>query len=421
MKEPQVQALDTLHYFYSFIHEPLIRCIITFSGHIDEDALRKAVDLAVKALPVIKCGFEVKDGKPRWFNGNYSADDIVKLIESGGDIESQALELAVSVIDISSGPQVKIFILRGETFDKLIIVINHMVCDGSGFKEYIYLLARLYTGFAQNSSCFEDLSELDRSMAPLIGSLKIKDKIKILSSKTQLEKQKNDIVFDFKGDKTNPFIEKRRIEKDIFDHARSYAKKNDVTLNDIFMAEYMRIIVKETGNSRAILPCPVDLRRFINKKNRFGISNLTSNYICDISIEPGEPFIDTVQKVSGEMKRQKSDISCIKPVMLLGIGFRLLSFAKLRKVFNDSFTIPVVSYTNLGVLDRELLVFGNTEITDAYLTGAVKYVPYFQISVSSYDETITLTCNMYGTDDDRNRIRSILELFENEMSDNTRA
>jgi NRPS condensation-like uncharacterized protein len=123
--------------------------------------------------------------------------------------------------------------------------------------------------------------------------------------------------------------------------------------------------------------------------------------------------------VSAEMYMQKESISCLKPVMLIAALFNILSFARLRSIFDKTFTIPVVSYTNLGLLDSELLRFGNTEIKDAFLTAAVKYVPYFQITMSSYKEICTLSCNMYGTDKDRKRIKSILESFDKELKENT--
>lgn len=419
MKEPRVEAMDSMQYFYSSKHEPLIRCIINFKGHIDEGVLKKAVDLSAKALPIILCRFEITNEKPHWRYAGFTSDDVVKTVKAGRDIESDTEKLAISVIDVFSEPQVKIFILSGEVSDKLIIIINHMVCDGAGFKEYIYLLARLYTGFTQNNSNSEDLISFDRGLSPLLKSFTFQEKIKILSSKTELKKQKNDLVLDFEGDKTNPFIEKRRIAPESFLSIKNYAKKNGVTINDIFLTEYVRIISSETGKDRVILPCPVDLRKYLKGKP-FGVSNLTSNYICDITLSPDEEFLTTLKKVSTGMYRQKDSLSCLKPVMLIAPIYNLLSFKKLHSIFDKKFTIPVVSYTNLGLLDNELLRFGNTEIKDAYLTAAVKYVPYFQLTMSSYNGSCTISCNMYGTDKDRNRIRSILESFEKDISENTK-
>jgi NRPS condensation-like uncharacterized protein len=52
-------------------------------------------------------------------------------------------------------------------------------------------------------------------------------------------------------------------------------------------------------------------------------------------------------------------------------------------------------------------------VKEAYLTGAVKYEPYFQVAVSTFDDNCTLSCNMYGTKHDR----ELLESFLAEMSD----
>ncbi len=418
MNNISVEALGAMHYFYSFVHEPLIRCVITFSGHIDEAVLKKAVDLSAEAVPAVKSRFEIKKDRPCWRHKNFTADDIVQTVKADPEIIGQPEKLAASIIDFFSGPQVKIYLLRYESSDTLIVIVNHMVCDGTGFKEYLYLLARLYSQIYNNGGYTENFRVTERSLSRLLKSFTFKEKLEILLSKPSLGKQKNDIAIPFQGDKSSPFIETHRLQREVFTQAKAFAKNNHASLNDIFLTAYTRIINMETGINRVILPCPVDLRRFITSSNPPGICNLTSNLICDVTLASGESFMQTLKKVSGEMKSQKSDKSCVKPVMILGAAYRIFSFAHLQKFFAKSFTLPVVSYTNLGIIEKSRLSFEKAEVLDAYLTGAVKYVPYFQISVSSFDGTCTLSCNMYGTEEDRAKIKSLLSSFENEISEN---
>ena len=418
MGKLSVQPLEALQYFYSAAHEPAMRCMITFLGHIDETILKKAVNLSARTAPIIKCGFETTKNRPRWRYTGLTADDIVQMVKADPKAKQQPEKLAVSVIDFFSGPQTKIYILRNQTSDTLIIIMNHMVCDGVGFKEYLYLLARLYTALYNNSDYTEKFEPTQRSLAPLLHSLTLKDKMKIFFSKPELEKQKNNIVIPFEGDTSSPFIETHCLPREVLGDIKAYAQKNHATLNDVFLTAYIRIINRETGSKRVILPCPVDLRKFIPRSKQPGICNLTSNLICDVTLEQGESFVQTLNKVSCEMKHQKSSHSCVKPVMVLTIAYRMFTFAYLKKLFSKSFTIPVVSYTNLGKIEKNRLGFGKTAITNAVMTGAVKYVPYFQITVSSFDEICTLSCNMYGTGNDRDRIKSLLKLFEKEILSN---
>lgn len=69
----------------------------------------------------------------------------------------------------------------------------------------------------------------------------------------------------------------------------------------------------------------------------------------------------------------------------------------------------------LGIFDKKLLRFGNVQITGAYLTGAVKYVPYFLIAISTYDDECTLSSNFYGTPEDKASIESFLSEVKKEL------
>ena len=57
---------------------------------------------------------------------------------------------------------------------------------------------------------------------------------------------------------------------------------------------------------------------------------------------------------------------------------------------------PLICMTNIGVLDAARLSFGDSRPTDAYLCGSIKYKPYFQLAMSSYQDELTLSVNLYG-------------------------
>ena len=66
----------------------------------------------------------------------------------------------------------------------------------------------------------------------------------------------------------------------------------------------------------------------------------------------------------------------------------------------------VICMTNIGVLDAARLSFGDLRPTDAYLCGSIKYKPYFQLAMSSYQDELTLSVNLYGSASDRALILS---------------
>ncbi len=57
------------------------------------------------------------------------------------------------------------------------------------------------------------------------------------------------------------------------------------------------------------------------------------------------------------------------------------------------------------------------EVVEAYITGSIKYNTYVQLAISTFDNKITLSINLYGTKADQNKISSFLDRFINELQD----
>jgi NRPS condensation-like uncharacterized protein len=76
---------------------------------------------------------------------------------------------------------------------------------------------------------------------------------------------------------------------------------------------------------------------------------------------------------------------------------------------------PLICMTNIGDLDARRLSFEGTAVTSAYVCGSIKYKPHFQLALSGFDGTITLSSNLYGTAEDRKRIDAFLAEVEDEL------
>ena len=71
--------------------------------------------------------------------------------------------------------------------------------------------------------------------------------------------------------------------------------------------------------------------------------------------------------------------------------------------------------TNVGILDSTRISFSDLRPRDAYLCGAIKYKPHFQLAMSSYEGELTLSVNLYGSASDRDRILSFFDDIEEEL------
>jgi NRPS condensation-like uncharacterized protein len=408
----KAESFDIMQYFYGSVHEPLIHALIRFSGSIDEAALKKAVTLSMDAVPPLRCCFNTTGRRPFWEDRGFTGEHIVRCVAAEiSDDLSQAKKLLAETIDPEREPQLKIHILRSKTFDTLCIIMSHLVCDGSGFKEYLYLLSRLYLACA-NGETTPKLYAAPRGTGQLFKSFNLPQKLRIALQKYNASILKQQTVYRLQGDAGNPFFVTRKIQNGEAAKIKEAGRRYGSTLNDMMLAAYIRVLSRRTGEKRIVMPCPVDLRKYI-PGGRSAICNLTTNYICDITVGENDSFDQTAAQVAEQMKWQKESTACLKSVILLETAFKLIPFRSMRKKFNKLFTIPVISYTNLGIVDKDKL-FGGL-VTDMFLTGAVKYVPYFQLAVLTFDGAMTLSCNLYGTCKDKEAIEEFLKDVHHEM------
>ena len=410
----RVEPFDLMQYFYRSAHDPIIHAVVHTGGRLNQDLLGNAFLLSCQTVPVMGCSFSVGGKRPQWNPQKFSGNAFVQMIPPEPDEETAEGRFLTSAIDIGAGPQVKAGIIRKQDGDTLCVLVNHMVCDGGGFKEYLYLVCILYNGLCEGKSPKIPLPAT-RSIRPVFAAFSLFERIRLSLPPWELPSSARQNGYALQGDRACPFICKREIAVNGLDAIKRRAGENGATVNDMLLAAYARILCRILKRREILFPCPVDLGKYLTAGTQRGICNLTSNYICNVHIGEDDPFETTLRQVSAQMRSQKASDGCLKPVKLLSASFQLLPFHILQKTFDRVFTIPVISYTNLGILDENRLRFNDAEITGAFLTGAIKYVPYFQMAASTFRGKMTLTCNLHGTSADYIQIGQILQAVENEM------
>ena len=407
----KVEAFDIWQNMCQAIYEPLIRCRIDFEGHIDTGTLKQAVTSSIQAVPLIGCCFDDSQNRPRWVEKNFSGEDMVAVVEADDDANEQIARLFSSGIDFAKEPQLKIFLVRKNTGDTLCVIISHIVCDGMGFKEYLYVLSNLYTKLKHNESIAYPMLYA-RGIKPLFGKVTLKEKIRILLSRFDAydpanQKEQQGVSFD----ETNrePRMETRNIPTVEFARLKIFAKSNNATVNDILMAMFARAFCKNSGTGKIMLPSTIDLRKFIPTGTNYGVSNYASNCMCHISVKSEDSLADTLRQVSNQMRTHKAGNSILKSVLLWDMAVRFLPYGFLKRNFTKIVPFPKISFSNLGVIDEALLCFDRAPIESAYLTASVKSDPYLQITASTCHGRCTLSCNFYGSNHDKEWVDRILD------------
>ncbi len=409
----RVEAWDMLQHLFKVkkISDHTLRFVATFSGKLDLDRFKKAVNISAEAFPLIKSRFNETKFRPCWEDQGYTSDDMVKFIETSFTDESVNCFICKGV-DTYNGPQLMMEVIRNNEFDTLCISMNHMLCDAAGFKDFLYMLSDIYINIDKKPN-YKLAAMDDRKIRQVFKTFSVRDKIKIMFSKNNTLVH-DSAKFDLEGDIDNPFIEMRTISKDYFCRIKAYAKEYSVTVNDVILTAYMRVLFQVFGRT-IIVPCVVDLRKYLPNREANGICNLISNLTCNIGSEIGMPFEQTLYKVKQVMDKEKVDISCVKSLVVMEKVFDIVPYKLARGIVEKNYSHAHIEFTNIGIIDKTQLAFGNIEITEAFMTGSIKYSPCFELAISTFNDRPTLCVNLFGTHSDKNKISHFLNNLVNEL------
>lgn len=407
------QAFDAMQYFYGDVQPPRIRCHIRFTGRVNVPALRGAMEACQSAHPLLGCVFH--PGRHRWEAAEPAAPAPLRELEQPD--EASVLQCLLSPLDETREPQWKLFLIHLPDGDELCVIINHMVCDGAGFKEVLYELAENYSRIMAGGKLLPRPEAPDsRRFNRLLHALGLRSRLRVLLSPGHPFKRLAPPLLPYRGGPGSPMLILKRLPPEQFSAVRRYAHATGTSVNDVLLTAYLRALHTVTGRDDVAVPCPVDLRRFAAPGQAFGLCNLTGNYWCRLTLSVSEPFGVSLKRVSGQMRAQKNSVACLKEPMLFHALYGVIPFALLHKLFRRMGGVPVTSYSNLGVLNDERLRFAGCEIADTYLATAVKRPPYYQLSLSTWRNVCTLSSCVDASEEDRKIVEKVINTVVKELN-----
>ncbi|MBC6296161.1 module of peptide synthetase [Listeria sp. FSL L7-1517] len=415
MKYP-AEPSDIKHYISGekMKNDHHLHTVLTFESHLNLTTLKKAVLMSTKKLPLLLCHFKETKKGAYWQESVFSADDLVFLIETTNP-EIEVNRALVKKLSTENGPQIRFTIVRTKTADQLVIIMNHMLADGAGFIEYLYLLSALYSALLVNPSYQASLSLGSRKLKQVFDQFSRKEKRKILTD-TSDKKPINNPTFPLQGDPENPKIIWTKLSKTDFSAVITYAKQHDATVNDVLFAAMTRTIQQTTGRHAMSIDCPTDLRKYLPNKTSQGITNLTANITCQIDASDDlASFEKALQVVKKSLNSQKNSLTPLRIYYLLEFIFKQKSYSFAKKASGKLYSIPITSFTNIGIIDEEKLHFKNSYLTDCFICGSLKYVPFFQVAATTFRGELTLSTNLHGTTNDHEWQKDFLDKIIHEL------
>ncbi|WP_332238319.1 hypothetical protein [Sporolactobacillus sp. KGMB 08714] len=371
----QGEPMDLLHTVAFEEMYPIVSCLIQLSLPINVDRLQWAVDRVGRQLPEIFCHYQPV--KNRWRAAKVPHTVIVQLEESQDPLSQP--------VDFLKDAQLKIFI-KSAPEPIVYMVMSHIFTDGSGFKEFLYLLADSYN--QQETAGIHN----ERSSESLVNALLSHGS----KYKSKMSLPDRALTIPFTDEQVSKkFIDYVDIPEEQFIKIRQKAKTDHLTINDVIMAAYIIQLSKKTNLREIPLPCPTDLRQFLPGRS-LRIANLTGEYSLLISVDRKDDVSVIARKIHHQIADLRKQKAFLQAAPMLQFLYRKLPVFFLRRLISRHYHVQTVSYTNFGILDQRFHFEDNT-ILHCLLTGSFRSIPQFQVAVATYAQKCTLSFCMIGS------------------------
>ncbi|MGA2577580.1 MAG: hypothetical protein ABSH24_16290 [Bryobacteraceae bacterium] len=409
----QVQLLFDVTRF----HDHQLHCVLKFDSGLDPQVLQKAVISSIQAVPILGTRY-IDGGRPRWTSvGPEEFREAFIVARTEAEFE----EFVVSRIDESQGPQVKVCLL-GSSPCAVALTMNHMICDAADFKRYLYFLCEIYSGLIADPAYRPAGIAGDRSMRGVLQFFGMREKFKSLFSQSKENNRCGEQRFPLSGGgEVRSFILTCKLGRQRTAALKDYGRAKGATLNDAVLAAYYRCLSRSLALSPGTevqIPVMVDMRRYVGEiGSSMSLTNLTSTVITRLEYRSDEGFEDTLGRVKAAMDEKKNSDIGLNGFIKLDLLYRICGNRIANRTLRSTLKNPLICMTNVGILDAARICFGNLRPRDAYLCGAIKYKPHFQLAISSYAGELTLSANLYGSVSDRDRILSFFDAIAAELPD----
>lgn len=391
------ESLDFVEAVHSNRVYPLMYCRMVIQGNLDIEKLKDAVYLSSQYVPEILYTYDFK--RAGFVNQGLTVENVFILNRFGLEADFRW--------DLCENAQLQISIYKEEQQNIIVIGMSHILSDGAGFLQYLYLLAALYNGTPLDSKI-----QNTRNISSLLKNIRIQPP----TEQTKCGRRIDVVSLRPFNNGTRFFCLNSTIAPNDLTAIHVKAKKSGATLNHAFIAAYARVIARLQNTDKVVLPCPADLRRFQPEQDNLTVANMTGIYKrIVVEINPQHTFSETLAQVCIEMNLQKGRYRCFAGMQLLNFTFHKTPRFILQKAIRAGYPLRPVSYTNMGIINHEKLYFQDCSIKKCFLTGTYRLPPDFQLSVSTFRNTCTLNCTLIGEDSDESSGQFILEQVKKEL------
>jgi NRPS condensation-like uncharacterized protein len=400
---------------------------------LDQERLKKAIRIIIDVEPVLGCKFVNHWMRPYWerfTDQELNKFELLKVKEADRtSCETLMQDFLSDEFDWETVPQISAFLISMEKYERLILKINHSVCDAGGFKTLLNLLASTYRRLAKEPDHVPFPNQGSRSMWQVYKRFSFMNLLSIIHSGfTQFWR----VTSPSKNFQYPSGYEKKGALHYVFKHFSrekvrliiEYGNKHNATINDLFITALIRAMVKQIGwndKKRFTLAGTVDLRRYLPGRQAEALCQVSGIYFVKFLTEIGKDFSESLLLVKKDIDYNKNNNFGLGIIFVAGMIWSPYpyAFTKLvnRWIWLREYRKGTVGpgFTNLGPIDNQFHDFGDSKIVSAFMTTPGTQPPFFFMGMSGYSGTLTLSSGIYESAIPRGAVEELFDLMEAEL------
>ncbi|WP_067047976.1 condensation protein [Methanofollis ethanolicus] len=380
---------DLFNVYFERIYDPTMHLLFAFDGEVDEERLKEATLRLVAANPYLGCRFTDRDGMPCWEETAKSDQAFVVL--------PRGTEMPPAPLDVRTGPQVRVSLLREDGGDRVVVTCHHGFSDARGLVDLARDLFATYRGTAPAPVGWYDRGTdqvLARFSAAEIERAREEEE-------TFVDRWRFPVEREGRG---TPRVAYRTLPPDYLRRAKEFGRKHGATVNDIMIAAFFLAVLKsrddpaDRGAPRSILTS-ADLRRHLDRP--VPPMNLSVAYDITLTAGEGAGLEDVIDQVTAATRRRKANglgLGCIlfyDEIYAGGVPAVDGFFDGMIQRYGEAgLKNPV--FSNIGVLDEGIVLplegrdGRPLDLRRACILPCVCWPYGFLMSLSTFRESMTI-------------------------------
>lgn len=373
---------------------PIVRAELRLSSSLDHDRLIKAVQRVHQIIPELLCQYALENNK--FINAGFTEHDVIHFV-------SKLQEDVAGDLDWERQPQWAIYVADR----RVIIYGSHILFDGAGFKELLYLLAAAYNDPEQIQ--VKNHQDIDG----------IKRLIKLIPSTSPNNDHPKNKLFlprlaNFSNSSAKYQVIVQRISAGQFRRLHQRTHEAGITLNDLFMAAFGKAVQQYCGIDEINLACPTDIRQYLSltEQQQLRVQNLTGRYNLNIEAPLNEDLLETATHIHVKMNVAKGHRAFLESfrTMLNNLA-QGATVRQLQRNVEQNYHVREIAYTNMAIIDEHRLTFNGIKVQKAVLSGGFRRMPHYQICVNTFKDQLSLVANVIGTPEEIQLARSVMTMM----------